>query len=279
MHYHTDNGRFVDHAFIEDIKLQNQSVTYCGVNAHFQNGVAEKHIRDLQDLTHTTMHYASACWPKAFLNHLWPYTLQCVNETLISAPKRLDGRLALQIFSGTSVLPKANTFCPFGCLVYILDNRLQADIKISTWHTRARVGLYLGHSPMHARTVSLVLNISTGLVSPQFHIKFDDFFKKMNRPDNIIKVKWKEKCHFIKASPQSTGTMPTSEGVIITPKIDDMTKSKIGTPPPEDPTPQIPSVLQHEEGDVSDVKELTTANRENINLEEQNSVKWSKHLK
>ena len=44
IHYHADNGSFVDHVFIEDIKLQNQQVTYCSVNAHFQNGVAEKCI-------------------------------------------------------------------------------------------------------------------------------------------------------------------------------------------------------------------------------------------
>ena len=84
-----------NHAFIQDIKLQNQRVTYCGVNAHFQDGVAEKCIRDLQDLTCTTMLHASAYWPKAFLDHLWPYALRCVNETFISAPKRLDGKSVL----------------------------------------------------------------------------------------------------------------------------------------------------------------------------------------
>ena len=61
MHYHADNGRFVDHAFIEDIKLQNQKVTYCSINAHFQNRVAEKHIWDLHDLTCTAMLHTSAC--------------------------------------------------------------------------------------------------------------------------------------------------------------------------------------------------------------------------
>ena len=82
LHYHADNGRFVDHAFIEDIKWQNQKVTYCGINVHFQNGVAEKSIRDLQDLTPTAMHHASACWPRAFLNHLWPYTLRWFKKAL-----------------------------------------------------------------------------------------------------------------------------------------------------------------------------------------------------
>lgn len=38
------------------------------------------------------------------------------------------------------------------------------------------MGLYVGRSPQHPRSVALVLNISTGHVSPQFHIKFDSWF-------------------------------------------------------------------------------------------------------
>ena len=109
-HYHADNGRFVDKTFTNDVIANNQGVTYCGVNAHFQNGVAEKHIRDLQDLTQTAMLHASAKWPKAFSNHLWPYALRCVNETIISIPKRQDGKSALQIFADTSVFQRMSAF-------------------------------------------------------------------------------------------------------------------------------------------------------------------------
>ena len=48
IHYHADNGRFTDNGFIQACKDNNQGLTYCGVNAHFQNGMAEKRIRDLQ---------------------------------------------------------------------------------------------------------------------------------------------------------------------------------------------------------------------------------------
>ena len=49
-HYHGDNGRFQDNAFRESILRAHQGLSFCGVNAHFQNGIAEKRIRDLQDL-------------------------------------------------------------------------------------------------------------------------------------------------------------------------------------------------------------------------------------
>eukprot|EP00957_Ditylum_brightwellii_P048664 3692908-Ditylum_brightwellii.AAC.1 len=44
----------------------------------------------------------------------------------------------------------------------------------------------LGPSPVHARNVNLVLNLETGLTSPQFHVQYDNFFKSvrpgMNNP-------------------------------------------------------------------------------------------------
>ena len=44
------------------------------------------------------------------------------------------------------------------------------------WSEQSRIGVYLGHSPHHAISVAWVLNITTGHVSPQFHVMFDDHF-------------------------------------------------------------------------------------------------------
>ena len=49
------------------------------------------------------------------------------------------------------------------------------------WRQRSRLGVYLGPSPNHARSVALVLNPRTGHVSPQFHVKFDDFFETVQQ--------------------------------------------------------------------------------------------------
>jgi hypothetical protein len=46
---------------------------------------------------------------------------------------------------------------------------------------RARVGVNLGISPTHARSVALVLSLKTGLASPQFHVKHDDLFETTSR--------------------------------------------------------------------------------------------------
>ena len=44
------------------------------------------------------------------------------------------------------------------------------------WEPRSRIGVYCGHSPLHAGNVALIFNPRTGRVSPQFHCVFDDDF-------------------------------------------------------------------------------------------------------
>jgi hypothetical protein len=52
---HADNGRFVDNAWKDSLLEENQGITYCGVNAHWQNGIAERRIRDLKEQSQTML--------------------------------------------------------------------------------------------------------------------------------------------------------------------------------------------------------------------------------
>jgi hypothetical protein len=47
LHYHCDNGQFADNAFKNSCRAKKQRLTFCGVNAHFQNCIEEKFVRDL----------------------------------------------------------------------------------------------------------------------------------------------------------------------------------------------------------------------------------------
>ena len=40
-HCHTDNGRFTDRQFMYTTASKDQTVSFCGVNTHFQNGRAK----------------------------------------------------------------------------------------------------------------------------------------------------------------------------------------------------------------------------------------------
>jgi len=58
-----------------------------------------------------------------------------------------------------------------------LKKELQDHKKIRKWSDRTRVGINLGYSSRHALNVSLILNLQTGLVSPQYHGQYDDSFE------------------------------------------------------------------------------------------------------
>ena len=42
LHYHADNGIFADNLFHKAVADRHQTLSFCGVNAHWQNGIAEK---------------------------------------------------------------------------------------------------------------------------------------------------------------------------------------------------------------------------------------------
>ena len=74
-HYHADNDHFSDNAFQQAVKQEGQTITYYGVNAHFQNGKAEKRTRNLQEQTINKLHHAKAIWPSDVELALRPYSL------------------------------------------------------------------------------------------------------------------------------------------------------------------------------------------------------------
>jgi hypothetical protein len=96
------------------------------------------------------------------------------------------------MFAGTTVEPNLKHFHPFGCPVYVLQAPLQSGNMFPKWKERSRVGIYLGRSPHHAATVPLVLNTQTGLVSPQFHVVYDDNFDTVLR-DKHFQSLWQYK--------------------------------------------------------------------------------------
>jgi hypothetical protein len=76
LHYHCDNGCFADNAFKNSGSAKGQRLTFCGVNAHFQNGIAEKAIRDLRESARKQLLHARQRWPAAIHLALWPYALR-----------------------------------------------------------------------------------------------------------------------------------------------------------------------------------------------------------
>ena len=137
-HYHANNGHFTDNDFRLSVQQSAQMLSFCGVNAHWQNGLAEKRIRDLQDLARTMLIHANHRWPEAITPNLWPYALRMANDVLNSTPMSRVGDSPLNAFAGSKVAINPRHFHTFGCPAYVLDDHLQAQHKIRRWDSRTR---------------------------------------------------------------------------------------------------------------------------------------------
>ena len=141
------------------------------------------------------MLHALRKWSSMLSIHLWPYGLHTANDICNSAPRKGSDISPIKSFSGVTVHPKLKHYHAFGCPMYILNKDLQAQKSLPKWQSRARLGVYLGPSPNHSCSVSLVLNPHTGHMSLQFHVKHDEFFETVDGHHhnyNAPAATWKE---------------------------------------------------------------------------------------
>ena len=188
----------------------NQRLKFAVVGAHHQNGHAERRIRELQDLARTMLIHANKRWPTTVTTNLWPYAIRMVNSVLNNTPSMQDKqrRSPMQIFANTKVAINPKHWHPFGCPVYVLSSKLQNNTIFHKWKQRADVGIYIGTSPIHNKNVALVLSRQTGLVSPQFHVKFDDRFQTIK--DIHKESLWQTKAGFMSKT-QTEPVAPTEQ--------------------------------------------------------------------
>ena len=176
-----------------------------GVNAHFQNSMAEKRICDLQDAMRMMLVHAKHCWPKAVNVHLWLYALCTANE-IHANTQRVVGQTPIEKLSDGATATSPRHFHPFGCPVNVLNDHMQAGIKGPKWEEHARVGVYLGNSPIHACNITLVLSTETRLVSHQFYVQFDDLFETVQSAH--MNIHWDKATEFSQGQSQDTAQQP-----------------------------------------------------------------------
>lgn len=180
MNYRADNGRFADKRFRDDCELKKQGLTFCGVGAHHQNGVAERMIQTMTTAARAMLVHALSVWPEAITIALWPYALfhACDRHNRLHLDKL--GYTPLERFSRTRSPIRPDIFHSWGSPIYVLDARNQSGTcSVPKWEPRSRLGIYLGFSPCHSSDVALVMSPSTGNLSPQFHVVFDDEFSTL----------------------------------------------------------------------------------------------------
>lgn len=67
----------------------------------------------------------------------------------------------------------------FGAPCFVLDTKLQDRKSLTKWKRCARQRQYLGISKEYASNMFHILNITTGNISPQFHVVHDNLFSSV----------------------------------------------------------------------------------------------------
>ena len=176
--YHSDNGIFASQEFKEHCDRSKRKYSFSGVGAKHQNGVAERNIKTIAQWARADMLHLATHWPQYASSSLWPQAINYAVWVFNQLPNQENGVSPNEIWfsaRGTSEVELPRTHV-FGCPVYVLDPALQDGKKIPKWDPCARLGLFLGFLDLHSSQVPMVLNVTTGRISPQFHVIFDDKF-------------------------------------------------------------------------------------------------------
>jgi hypothetical protein len=76
---------------------------------------------------------------------------------------------------------------PLLCPVYVLGRRIQEGAPPPKWTKRTTQKAYVGHLHQYSKSVPMVWDPNTKLVSPQFHVMFDDNFDTVQALNPNIK--------------------------------------------------------------------------------------------
>ena len=73
-HIHSNNGIFTTKAFKDHVVACDQQQSFCGVGAHWQNGVIERYIGVITTRARTMLLHAMQMWPDVINSEFWSYT-------------------------------------------------------------------------------------------------------------------------------------------------------------------------------------------------------------
>ena len=186
--YHGDNGIFATAAYKDDYRLCGQTFKFSGVGAHHQNGGAERSIRTVVEMARSMMLHMAIHWPDEYRKDLWLFALEHATYVWNNVPSGTTGLSPVGIFSGIKFASHGHLLClhVFGCPCYVLQPTLQDGKKLPKWLPRARCGQFLGLSPTHSTNTGMIKNLTTGKITAQFHVVYDDWFLSIpnfNHPD------------------------------------------------------------------------------------------------
>ena len=179
-HFHSDNGIYTADEFKADCSRKDQTQSFSGVGAQHQNAAAERAIRTITEMARSFLVHTSLHWTENGTDDLclWPFAMKHAAWLYNRVPRDDCGLTPIELLTKTKSdhkdLLRSHVW---GCPTYVLDPTLQDGKKLPKWNRRARLGQFLGFSEAHSSLVANIRNLTTGFVSPQYHVVYDDLFE------------------------------------------------------------------------------------------------------
>ena len=184
--YLTDaGGAFISKDFTKHLMKSKQEICFAGVGAHHQNGPAENYNGIIMKMARKMMIHAAIHWPATADPVLWPMAVNNARYLYNHIPEETTG------FSPHDKCSKSrwdlfllHDIHVWGCPVYVLDRSLADGKKVLRWQPRSTTCMYMGVTSDHATNVPLILDPSTGSITPKFHVIFYDQFNTVTATED-----------------------------------------------------------------------------------------------
>ncbi|KAL7465136.1 hypothetical protein ACHAXS_005462, partial [Conticribra weissflogii] len=144
------------------------------------DAMAERAIQTIMYMARTFLIHVSLHWTENGVDDLalWSFAVKHATWLYNRLPNQVLGLTPIELATKTKTdhrdLLRSHVW---GCPVFVLEPRLKDGKKIPKWNRHSRQGQFLGFSDKHSSLAANVWNLSTGFISPQFHLVFDDKFK------------------------------------------------------------------------------------------------------
>ena len=169
---------------------QEQKIRLSGIGAAHLNGVDEWVIWIIMTMARTLLLHTAMNAPDLVTKEQWPVVMDHAVWLCNHICDEVTGLAPLELWTKSTFTPTKETFSgchDWGCPVFVLEPKLQkGGVKIPKWAPRSRQGLNMGFSKSHSSSVALIMNLSTKLISAQFHTVFDDHFTTIPNPEGVI---------------------------------------------------------------------------------------------
>ena len=115
--FHTDNEIFAEEGFKSNVSDNNQTIRYCGVGVHFQNGIAEAFIKQLTEKSRTMLIHTKHRWPEVIQPWLLPFALKQAEINLNNLCLSKSGKSRAKHFGAMHNKTNIRHYHTFGCPV------------------------------------------------------------------------------------------------------------------------------------------------------------------